>query len=388
MKIAMIGQKQVPSREGGVEVAVEALSVRMASLGHDVTVYNRGMKTGCAAVQKTAHGTYQYKGIHIRVVPVIQRRGISAFTGSLFATLHALFCHYDCIHYHAEGPAAMAFLPHLFGIRTVVTIHGLDWQRSKWGRFASWYLRMGEKIAAAHADELIVLSHAAQEYFLDTYHRKTVYLPNGVEDAQLRAPDLIFSQWKLQKDSYLLYLGRIVPEKGLSVLLEAFRGVKTDKRLIIAGEASDTEDYARRMREMAAEDDRVQFVGFVKDAVLQELYTNCYLYCMPSEIEGMSLSLLDAMRYGCSCVCSDIPECTEVISDCGYTFPRGDSAALRRCLQSLCDVPEKVAESRERTQAHSFGRHNWDTVAEKTLELYRGIPDESTAVRHAKEKAE
>ena len=157
LRIAMLGHKQVPSRKGGIEVAVEALAVCMARKGHDVTLYNRGRSRTVT--------TDLCNGVHIRSVPVIPLSGISAVMGSVFAVLRAVFGRYDCIHIHAEGPALMAFLPRMLGIRTVVTIHGLDWQRSKWGNFASWYLKLGEKCAAKYADELIVLSRATQEYF-------------------------------------------------------------------------------------------------------------------------------------------------------------------------------------------------------------------------------
>ncbi len=193
----MIGHKQLPSRSGGIEVAVEALSTRMVADGHHVTVYNRGKNPDFS------ESTYQ--GIQIRSVPVCKKQSIAAVMGSCFATFHALFGHYDCIHIHAEGPALMTFLPRLFGIRTVVTIHGLDWQRSKWGRFASWYLKTGEKIAAKFADEVIVLSHAAKQYFLDTYQRETRYIPNGFHPIAQRDADLITEKWDLHKDEYILY---------------------------------------------------------------------------------------------------------------------------------------------------------------------------------------
>lgn len=380
----MIGHKQVPSRSGGVEVAVEALAVRMAAMGHDVTLYNRGGTKKHAAYTGTdkpeakdreaggkqgADGTC--RGVHIRRVPVIACRGLSAFTGSLFATLHALFCRYDCIHYHAEGPAAMVFAAHLFGIRTVVTIHGLDWQRRKWGRFAAWYLRLGERIAATYADRIIVLSRAAQRYFWDTYQRETVYIPNGTEAPRLLPPDQIYRRWGLEKDSYILYLGRIVPEKGIHTLIEAFRSLGTEKKLVIAGGASDSEAYDRQLREASAGDDRILFTGFVSGDVLEELYTNCYLYCLPSELEGMPISLLEAMRHGCACLCSDIAACTETLNGCGFCFRAGDRDDLHRVLGRLCEDADAVNGSRARTAAYPFIRHDWDAVTEQTLALYR-----------------
>ena len=358
----MFGHKQVPSHRGGIEVAVEALAVRMARRGHEVTLINRG--------RNTAVSTDLYNGVHIRSVPVIDISGIAAVMGSVFAAVQAVFGRYDGIHIHAEGPALMTFLPHMLGIRTVVTIHGLDWKRSKWGNFASWYLKMGEKCAAKYADELIVLSKATQEYFRETYGRETVYIPNGVEPVQKREAGVITDQWKLRKDAYLLYLGRIVPEKELLTLIKSFKEVKTDKKLVIAGSPKDMPSYYEQVRQAAAEDPRILFVGFAQGQVLEELFSNSYLYCLPSNIEGMPISLLEALSFGNCCVCSDIAECTEVIGEDGFTFPVGNVEKLRDLLQKLCDQPLLVADCKNRVN-RQFIPMSWDQVTEKTLELYR-----------------
>lgn len=362
----MIGQKQVPSRMGGVEVVVEALSVRMAAQGHDVTLYN-SHRWNRNEKNKIRYRR-EYKGVHIRELPVVDVSGISAVMGSFMATIRALFGKYDCIHYHAEGPAAMLFLPHFFGIRIVVTIHGLDWQRSKWGGFASWYLKMGEKVAAAYADEIIVLSRAVQQYFLDNYQRRTVLIPNGIQKPVKRAANRITQQWGLQKDSYILYLGRIVPEKGIEYLVRAFLKVKTDKKLVIAGNLSDTETFFKKLKMMAKNDERILFVGHVQGEILEELYTNSYIYCLPSDLEGMPISLLEAMSFGNCCVCSDIPECAEVIEQYGYLFKKGDVADLHKQLQLLCQSPELVENCRR--NMGNLERYNWDETVKMTLSLY------------------
>ena len=358
----MIGHKLFPSRSGGVEVAVEALAVRMAEKGHRVTVYNRG--------KNPELNEKFYKGVRVRSTPVIERSGIAAAMGSYLATLHAIFCGYDCIHYHAEGPAAAAWLPRLLGIPTVVTIHGLNWRSSKWGRFASWYLRQGEKIAARCADEVIVLSRAMERYFLDTYGRQTAYVPNGVEPPSFRPAVEISERWGLEKEGYILYLGRVVSGKGINTLIEAFRNVHTDLKLVIAG-GQDSEEYLARLRELASGDDRIIFTGFVQGVPLEELYSNCRIYCLPSEEEGMPISLLEAMSYRCCCVSSDIPECTEVLQGYGYTFRNKDAGDLRRVLQMLCDQPELADRHRTPAGEYVLSNYNWDQTAEQTLRLYQ-----------------
>lgn len=370
MKVAMIGQKQVPSRLGGIEVAVEALSVRMAARGHDVTLYNSCRYEKSEKKVKKRQSRWDYRGVHIYDRSAIPVKGVSAMLSSLTATLRALSEKYDCIHFHAEGPAAMSFLPHLLGIRTVVTIHGLDWKRSKWGKFASWYLKQGEKTAVACADEIIVLSRAMQRYFWETYRRQTVLIPNGIEKPILKKAQLIRQKWGLEKDSYILYLGRIVPEKGLEILIEAFKQVKTGKKLVIAGGPADTESFYRKLKKMADGDQRILFTGFVQGRIMEELFSNSYLYCLPSDLEGMPISLLEAMSYGNCCLCSDIAECAEVLKGFGYLFKKGDCEDLRIMLQMLCGNPERIQTCRSQVSDYVCSRYNWDTITEQTLALY------------------
>ena len=194
MKIAMIGHKCIPSRDGGVEVVVEELAARLASWGHDVHCYNR-VASGDG---DTARSTRLYRGIWVHASPLTEDRGIGVLIHSAGASLKAISQSSDVIHLHAEGPASMALLTHLANVPTVVTIHGLDWQRIKWGRIASGVLHMGERIAVAYADELIVLTQSAQQYFDRIYGRAAHRLPNGVSAQPRRKPEEIARRWALQ----------------------------------------------------------------------------------------------------------------------------------------------------------------------------------------------
>ena len=207
------------------------------------------------------------------------------------------------VHIHAEGPAFFCWIPKLFGKRVICTIHGLDWDREKWrGSVASKFIRGGEKNAVKYADEIIVLSKDVQKYFLETYGRETHFIPNGVNRPEVREAKLITDHFGLKKDSYILFLGRLVPEKGIRYLVEAFKNVKTDKKLVIAGGSSDTDSFMEELKELAKGDDRILFTGFVQGAMLEELYSNAYIYTLPSDLEGMPLSLLEAMSYGNCCL--------------------------------------------------------------------------------------
>ena len=369
MKITMFGHKRVPSREGGVEIVVGELSRRMAAKGHQVTCYNR---SGHHVSGARYDSEETLEGVKIRSVWTIDKKGLAAVTSSLFSAIRAAFSRADVVHIHAEGPAAMCWLPRLFGKKVVVTVHGLDWQREKWkGGFGAKYIRYGEKMAVRHAHQIIVLSRNVQAYFRDTYGRETVWIPNGVTPPQSVDAEAICRQFGLQKEDYILFLGRLVPEKGVHYLLEAFSQVKTDKKLVIAGGVSDTQEYDQRLRQMAQADPRVCFTGFVQGQTLESLYSNAYVYTLPSDVEGMPLTLLEAMSYGNCCLVSDIPECTEVVEDRAAIFPKGDVVALARQLQQLCDHPEQVAQYRRDARAFICKKYHWDDVTEKTLELYQ-----------------
>ena len=371
ISIAMLGHKRIPSREGGIEIVVEELAVRMAARGYRVTCYNRSGHHVSGKEFDTRRGG-EYRGVRLKTAAAINRKGLAAVTSSFFASLAAAVGPYDVVHIHAEGPAAFCWLPRLMGKRVVVTVHGLDWQRAKWkGGLGARYIHLGEKMAVRFAHEIIVLNRAAQQYFKDSYGRETRLIPNGVSRAEYAAPDRIREVFGLEKDAYLLFLGRMVPEKGIHYLIEAFRGVQTDRKLVVAGGASVSEAYIDRLKEQAGGDSRIVFTGFVQKELLRELYSNAYVYVLPSDLEGMPLSLLEALSYGCCCVTSDIPECVDVTGEHGVAFQKGSAVDLRVKLQELCDDIGQVYRRREGAADYVCRRHRWDEVVDRTLELYQ-----------------
>ena len=380
LKVAMIGHKRIPSREGGVEVVVEELSTRLTEQGYEVEAYNRSGYHVSGKDFGNSRKKY-YNGIRIIIIPTFKNGKLNAIVYSTLATLRALFGGYDVIHYHAEGPCATLFIPKLFGIRVVATIHGLDWQRAKWGNFASKVLKFGEKMAAKHADEVIVLSKNVQQYFLDTYGRETHFIPNGISRPVKRDVNVIKEKYGLEKDSYILFLARLVPEKGLHYLIEAFEAIQTDKRLVIAGGSSHSVAYMKQMQEIAAKDERIIMTDFVQGRVLEELYSNAYLFVLPSDIEGMALTLLESMSYGNCCLASDIKENTEVVEDHAVSFRQGDVADLKEKLEYLLSHPENVKEYKEQSADFICSKYNWEDVVARTEILYaskKGKKNEGT----------
>ncbi len=367
LSIAMLGQKTVPARDssrGGVEVVVEELSKRMVAQGHRVTLYNRA---GC-----DNGDLVKYRGVRLITVPTIQKKGLAAVTSSFMATFKATFGGYDVIHYHAEGACFWMPLTHLFRRRCVATIHGIDWQREKWkGGIGSRYIKLGEKMAVKYADEIIVLSKGVQDYFQNTYNRKTVFIPNGVNRPETKAAKEITEKFGLEKDAYILFLGRIVPEKGLQYLIEAYLHLDTKKKLVIAGGSSDTDEFARELRTISKNNSNIVFTGFVTGRMLEELYSNAYVYVLPSDLEGMPLSLLEAMSYGNCCLVSSIAECTEVVEDKAVIFKQGSIPDLTKKLQMLCDDARMVQRYKDKVAEFICEKYSWDEVSKNTINLYR-----------------
>lgn len=370
LKIAMIGHKRIPSREGGVEIVVYELSNLMAKAGNRVDVYNRSGAHVSGAEFKNDNMPID-GNIKIITVPTPKSKTLNAFVYSFLAAVRSLFGRYDVVHFHAEGPAAMCFLPKLFGIRTLVTIHGLDWQRSKWGGFASKYLKFGEKTAAKYADEIIVLSRSVQDYFKNEYGRDTVFIPNGVNAPEIRTASLITQKYKLEKDGYILYLGRIVPEKGIHYLIDAYSQIDTQMPLVIAGGSSHSQEYFEELKQKA-QGKNIIFTDFVQGRVLEELYSNAYVYVLPSDLEGMPISLLEAMSYGNCCLTSDIPECTEVCGDKAVCFEKGNTASLKKQLELLLKNSDIVNGYKAEASQFICNKYNWQDVCRQTLSLYRG----------------
>lgn len=364
MRIAMFGHKQIPSRQGGVEVVVENLAVRMAREGNNVVVYNRN--------DPKFKQIKKYKEVNIKTVPTINKRGLAAISASFFASLFVSFRKYDVVHIHAEGPAMFCWLPKLFGKKVIVTVHGLNWQSGKWKKnLGSKAIKFGERMAVKYADEIIVLNEKTKKYFSNEYSRKTVYIPNGVSKPKILEANIINNQWGLRKDNYILFLSRIVPGKGVDKLIQAFKKISTAKKLVIAGGPSDSKEYFDKIRRLAENDPRIVFTGPVKDPILSELYSNSYVYVLPSNSEGMPLTLLEAMSYGNCTLVSDIPECSTVVEEYGKTFKTDDVDDLKENLQILLNKPQVVRNLRNKSADFILKKYDWNTTVSETLKLYK-----------------
>lgn len=365
MKIAMIGQKGIPSRSGGIEVHVEEIAKRLVKKGCDVEVYCR--KAHC--LEKSRF----FCGIRTIFTPYINSKSLEAISHSLVSVLIAILRRSDVIHFHALGPSTLAFLPRIFGIKVVCTVHGLDWKRDKWGRLSKKYLMYGECATAKLANRTITVSESLVDYYKEKYGKEIEYISNGIEVKECVPANIITEKFRLEENSFILYLGRLVPEKGVHYLIQAYKRVNTSKKLVIAGGSSHSNGYERELHEMAGGNPDIIFTGFILGEMLEEIMSNAYIYVLPSDVEGMPISLLEALSYGRCCLVSDIGENKAVVSSYGYTFKQGDTDDLAYKLQMLLDNEEMTNNNRNRIIEYIEGEFSWDNSAEQTYRLYKKL---------------
>jgi glycosyltransferase involved in cell wall biosynthesis len=364
MKIAILGTKGIPATYGGIERHVEELAVRFVQMGHDVTVY-------CRPYYTTTDEQF-YKGVRLKKLPTLASKNYDAITHTFVSTLHLLFKDYDIVHYHAIGPSTMAALPRITGKLTVATIHGLDWQREKWGRRARAYLKYGERAAVWFPHATIAVSKFLKDYMEKKYRRPVCYIPSAINNPVFKGPDIIRKYGVGDKD-YILFVARLVPEKGAHFLIDAYNRLDTDKKLIIAGGSSHSEEYVKSLQSKAS--DKVIFTGYVYGEELQELYSNAYCYVHPSTIEGLPITLLEALAYGNCIIASDIPACVELAEDVGMVFRSQNVDELSESLQTVLDHPQLAQKMSERAKAVGMSQYSYDNIAVKTVELYQRLLD-------------
>ena len=367
IRVAMIGQKGFPPIHGGIEKHVAELATRLGSGGFQVDIYSRPHYSD-------AQGATDLPGVAIRRLPSIPTKHLDAISHSLLATTHSLFRKYDIVHYHALGPGLLSGVPRLLGgARTVVTVHGLDWQRDKWGGFARWVLKLGESASVTFPHRTIVVSRALREHYLEQHKQATTYIPNGIVPPVYRARDLLYAH-DVDKP-FVLFVGRLVPEKGCHFLLDAWGRLPSDLRkshqLVIAGDAGFTPGYVEGLKKAAP--GGVRFLGYVHGPVLEELFSEAEIMVLPSTLEGLSITLLEGMSYGRCCLVSDIPPNLEAADGNAEVFESGNVSMLRDALVELLNSPERREKLGRQGQVHAIENYSWDRVAAMTGDLYREI---------------
>jgi glycosyltransferase involved in cell wall biosynthesis len=369
LRIAMIGARGVPATFGGIERHVEELGARLAARGHEVTVF-------CRSNYGEAEGD-NHRGMRLVSLPTVGTKHLDAIVHSALSTLEAMAASYDILHYHAIGPGIPAVLPrYLSRSRVVLTVHGRDDERSKWGRGAKAVLGAAGWLSARVPDATIVVGRHLERYYREAHGRRTVYVPNGVHPAWPRPAGATLARLGLSPGRYLLFVGRLVPEKAPDLLVEAFGRLSGDHRLVLAGDTSFTDRFTGDLRRVAARDRRVLLPGYVYGSELQELYSNAAAFVLPSLLEGLPLTLLEAMSYGLPVVASSIPPHLEVLGGAGpgHRLHRpGDGDQLLDALGLVLADPgvERAGAAQLRDQV--LRSYCWDDAAERTEAVYRAV---------------
>ena len=362
MKISMFGIKGLPL-PAGAEVVVEEISKRLVERGHEVSVYVRSHYTS-----KELKEYLEMKLIHL---PSIPSKNLDAITHSFLSSMHVLGHKPDVLHIHSTGNSVFSLHPRAFGIPTVVTSHGLDWQRAKWGLLAKTFLRLTDYTTTYFPNAVTAVSRKMQRYYHGVSGREIAYIPNGVNPPQKFPPGEI-KKLGLKGGDYILFAARFVPEKGAHYLIEAFNQLDHPKlKLVMAGDGAYGDKYAEGLKKFSSQ--RVIFPGFVSGQLKAELLSNAYLFVLPSEIEGLSTGLLEAMSYGNCVLVSDIEENLEVIGDAGLTFKSGSVDDLRSKLQHLVGHPLDVKKVGLKAGEIVDRQFNWDVITDMYEKLYMQV---------------
>ena len=371
MKIAVVGAKGLPARQGGIERHCGELYPKMVAEGHSVDLFSRSSYVG-----KPWLSVFDYQGVRVICLPSLPLRGLDAFTNSAIAALIAGFRGYDIIHFHALGPALFSFFPRWFSsAKIIVTCHGLDWQRVKWGNFSSRIIHLGEKIAVQSAHEIVVVSKVLQFYFERTYEIKSNYITNGPGKYARSSPEFPYlKSLGVEPGRYLLFLGRLVPEKRPELLISAFQRLENSEwQLLIVGGTSGTKDYLERLVSLKNNNPNIIFTGELRGERLAEVVRGAELFVLPSDLEGLPLAMLEAMREGIPVLASDIPPHCELIGqDRGMLFKAGNIDGCCRAIETAIANPQQLAQMAKRAQTHVQTYYTWEKITVNNLALYRG----------------
>lgn len=361
IRIAFIGARGVIGTYSGIETYYEEVGSRLAAKGHRVTAYCRKHFTPDVP---------EHRGILVRRLPSLTTKHGETLTHSVLSTLDALFRGFDIVQFHAIGSAPLSLLPRLFGTKTVVSVRGLDWQRAKWGFVARKALQFGELASAHCPTATAVVSETLRDHYEAQHGRTPTVIQNAVLRADPRPADRLFD-FGLEPGKFILFAGRISPEKQVDRLIEAAKPLLGEIKLAIAGGSSYSDDYIEKVKELA--DDNVVFLGQVDHDTVYELYSQCLTFVLPSVMEGLSIALLEAVSFGTCIVTTDIPENREVVGNAGLYFDVTSTSELRSRLAELIDSPELVETLRAAARERAARQLDWDQVADRTEAFYQKL---------------
>ncbi|MDL1957460.1 MAG: glycosyltransferase family 4 protein [Candidatus Desulfofervidus auxilii] len=367
MKIAVIGTRGFPRVQGGVEKHCEELYPRLVKLGCKVLVFTR---TPYIPFEKRLK---EWKGVSFFHLWCPRKKSFEAITHTFLAVLLAKKWNPDILHIHAIGPSLMVPLARALGFKIVMTHHGPDYERAKWGKLAKKVLKIGEKWGVAYSTRIIAISKGIKEHIKIKFGKEAIFIPNGVYIPKIISSGEELRRWELKPKGYVFTACRFVPEKGLHDLIEAYRKLKNPPfKLVIAGDADHETSYSRKLKKIASETPGVVLTGFVSGKRLGELFSNAGLFVLPSYYEGLPIALLEALSYGLPVLVSDIPQHRELPLENYRYFQKGNIADLSKKMVELFDIGISEKEKRKYISLIQ-NEYNWDKIAEKTLKVYEEV---------------
>jgi len=370
MKIAFIGQKGIPAKSGGVEKHVEEIALRLAQKGHEVFVYVRN--------NYTPKNLNEYRGIKLIHLPSISTKHLDAISHTFLATIHALFQNYDILHYQAIGPSSLSIIPKIFKRKTAIiaTYHCQDYFHKKWNWFARACLRFGGAITSLVPDRTITVSKILENHIRNKFKKQAVIIPNGM-DVSPTSEIQYLAKWNLQKNSYILSVSRLIRHKGVHHLISAFKNLEDKhltrgKKLVIVGDGFHTDDYIKEIKDLARGRENIIFTGSQFDEALNQLFSHSYCFVQPSESEGLSIALLEAMGYGKAILSSNIEENMQALNDeMSVSFRSGDIYDLEEKLIFLINNPALVKTMGEKAMIKAQAEFSWDKIVNQTETVYK-----------------
>ncbi|UBF27322.1 glycosyltransferase family 4 protein [Kovacikia minuta CCNUW1] len=376
MKIAVIGSKGLPPKQGGIEHYCAEVYPRMVAQGHSVDLFARSSYLGLPWFSQT-----NYRGVRVISLPSPNLKGIDAFISSALGAIAARGNRYDIVHFHALGPSLFSWLPNVASsAKVVVTCQGLDWQRAKWGKLSSRLIFLGEKTAVRFADGMIVVSDALGSYFKQTYGRETVYIPNAPASYDESDPAFTYgTSLGLEKGRYIIFIGRLVPEKCPDLLIKAFQTLRPlGWKLVLAGGNSDTESYITELGNLSMSSSDILFAGELRGSRLAEIVRGAGLFVLPSNLEGLPLAMLEAMQEGVPVLASDIPPHRQLLGeDRGLLFQAANLDSLVKRLNWALHNSEAMMAMSEKAKEYVKLHYNWDRITDDNLRLYKALSGQS-----------
>lgn len=360
MKIAIMGIRGIPANYGGFETFAEEMAPRLVDRGHEVTVY-------CRSNNVQFSGTH-YKGVRLVILPTISHKYFDTVTHTFLATLHSLFNKYDAILICNSANSPFSWIPRITGQKVAINVDGLEWKRKKWNILGQWFYKISEYLATIFPNEVVTDAFDIEKYYKEKFNQDSTYIPYGAPTDRVET-DKILLEYGLDSRDYLLYVSRLEPENNAHLVVKAFEKVKTDKKLVVVGDAPYNQEYIKELR--STKDERILFTGYVFGAGYREFQSNAYFYIQATEVGGTHPALLEGMGHGNCVLANDVEEHREVLRETGVYFSNNGSVNdLTDKMQYLCDHPDEVAKYRELTRQRVVDNYSWDKVTRDYEELF------------------